>query len=286
MRRIEQLINDVKFQTNEQSNRFSNEKFIKIFNDAQEEIVRIINVESSAPNFFQGNFQTDILANKTQYDLPPDVYADNSINAVIRFYQAGYGSPMKQISVRELGTSEGYFISDKSIVLSLNPVSRVINGLLVNYTRRLPRLAPRFGKVSLVAGQDITVAGFNAETDPTDYSDFICVVDKSGEIIDQGLEIVSYASGVFTLTGTITATTDHYIVMGQHATTHSQLPIECEKYLTMYCEKMVHYINSSPSDLNVASAFSEQDRMDISALFRDNESDVKYPPITDSTYLN
>ena len=92
MRRIEHLINDVRFQTNEQSNRFSNLKFNKIFNDAQTEIVRIINMRSSENTFFSQIYATDLVSNQSCYPLPSDVYARNSINSVLRKTKNGAGT--------------------------------------------------------------------------------------------------------------------------------------------------------------------------------------------------
>lgn len=292
MRRVEQLINDIKFQTNEQSNRFSDERFIKIFNDAQDEIARIINVKSSAPNFFQKNYTTDLISGQIQYDLPSDVYAENSVNAVFKKAQSGVYAvsqyeTLRQIGVKELGKSYGYYLDGASVVLSQVPISNVSGGLLVNYTRRLPKLSPRFGTISNISGQDITITGFNA-VEITDFSDYICIVDKYGEIVDQGLEVDSWDSvtGVITVTGTITGLVNQYVVIGEYSTSNSQLPVECETYLTMYCERMVHYINSSSTDLRNITVFSEQERADIVELFADNESDTKYPQIVDDTYLN
>lgn len=292
MRRVEQLINDIKFQTNEQSNRFSDERFIKIFNDAQDEIARIINVKSSAPNYFSKNFITDLEVGKIQYELPSDVYAENSVNFVMKKAQSGLYSinqyeTLRQVSSKELGRSSGYFLDGNSVVLSLVPVTSTSDGLMVNYTRRLPKLSPRFGTISNITGQDITITGFN-DIQITDFSDYICIVDRNGEIIDQGLEIESWDSitGVITVSGTITGLVNQYVVIGEYSTSNSQLPIECETYLTMYCERMVHYINSSSGDLRNITVFSETERSDIVELFADNESDTKYPPIVDSTYLN
>lgn len=290
MRRVEQLINDIKFQTNEQSNRFSDERFIKIFNDAQDEIVRIINVKSSAPNYFAKNYITDLSANQTEYELPSDVYAENSVNFVMKKSTSAISQyeALRQVSSKEYGRSSGYFLSNNTVVLSLIPASGTPNGLMVNYTRRLPKLSPRFGQVSDVTGQDITITGFNSDIEITDFSDYICIVDKNGEIIDQGLEVDAYDSGtgVITVSGTITGVVGQYVVIGEYSTTNSQLPVECETYLTMYCERIVHYINSSSNDLRNITIFSETERLDIVELFADNESDTKYPPIVDSTYLN
>lgn len=289
MRRLEQLIKSVRFHTDEESNRFSDIKFNKIFTDAQTEIVRVINVKNSSNSYFTENVMYDLTVGQSEYELPSDVYVRNSINAVFRKLKAGvsiYNSyePLRLVSIKELGRSSGYIIQDNKILLSLLPTTSTTDGLIVNYTKRIPTLSIRYPVKSIV-GQDIRVSGFDTEVDYTDYSDYICIVDKYGAIIDEGLEVDKYANGKFTVTGTITAT-DGYVVIGEYATSHSTLPLECEKYLTMFVERMVHYINSNRNDYDVASIFTAQEKSDIEELFADPESDVKYPPIVDSTYLN
>ena len=291
MRRLTQLINNVRFQANEDSNRFSDARFIKIFNDAQEEVARAINVRASENSQFQDNYITSIVSGQNEYELPDDVYAGSYVTAVFRKLASGsiqYQSyePLRRISVKEIGRSVGYFIQNRSIVLSLVPITNTPDGLMITYTKRIPSLSPRFGKITQINGQQITVGGYDTDTNPIDISDFICSVDKSGTQIDKGLEVDSYSLGKFTVTGTITSQVGDYVVIGENATTHSELPLECEKYLTIFAQRMVHYINSSRGDLDASDIFTEKEKSDISELFADNESDTKYPPIVDSTYLN
>jgi len=291
VRRLSQLINDVRFQANEDSNRFSDARFIKIFNDAQDEIARTINVRASENSQFQDNYTTDILPNVSTYELPSDVYAESYVTAVFKKARQGVAQfqsyqPLRRITVKEVGSSYGYFIQNKSIVLSLVPSSGVSNGLMVTYTKRLPKLGNRFGRISSITGNQISIRDFDDKIIPTSFSDFICTVDRNGNQIDKGIEISNYVPSRITTATPITATVGDYVVIGEDSTTNSQLPVECEKYLTIFAERMVHYINSSRQDMATADMFSEKEKSDIADLFSDNESDTKYPPIVDDTYLN
>jgi len=289
MRRIEQLINDVRFQTNEDSNRFSNIKFNKLFSDAQTEIVRIINVRSSENTFFAKSYVTDIVTNQAEYDLPSDVYARNAINSVLRKLTSGaYYEPLRLVTFKEIGRSAGYIIQDGKIVLSLLPVTAAANGLVVNYTKRIPTSSIRIGKIQSITSGVIALTALGTDEDITLYDDYFCIVDKDGVLIDQEMVIDSYDSvtGNLTTSSTITAPVGSYVTIGGYSSSNSQLPVECEKYMTMFVERMVHYINSSRSDMDAAMIFSDEEKRDITELFADVDNDVKYPPITDSTYLN
>ena len=291
MRRLEQLINDVRFQTNEESNRFKGLRFNKIFNDAQTEIVRIINVRSSENTFFCETYSTDLVAKQSVYDLPNDVYARNAINSVLRKVTSGVSSydsyePLRLVTFKEIGRSSGYIIQDNQIVLSLLPNTNTTDGLVVNYVKRIPTTSIRIGKISSITSGVIKLSGLATEEDITLYDDYFCNVDKDGVIIDQDMVIDKYSNGKITTSSTITASVGDYVTLGAHSSSNSLLPIECEKYMTIFAERMVHYINSSRQDMDAASIFTAEEKNAIAELFADVDNDVKYPPIVDSTYLN
>lgn len=291
MRRIEQLIQDVKFQSNEQSNRFTPISFNKIFNDAQTEIARIINVKSSTNTLFVGTYMTNLVAKQSVYDLPSDVYADNSINSVLRKVTNGqsannYFQPLRLVTFKEVGKTSGYIIQNNTIVLSLMPNTNTTDGLVVEYTKRIPTMSVRVGQISSINGQIIKMKNLSTDEDITLYDDYFSIVSRDGEIIDKDMIIDSYKEGKINTSSTITGQVGDYVTVGGYSTTNSFLPVECEKYLTIFAQRMIHYINSSRQDMDAATVFTAQEKSDIMELFADADNDVSYPPIVDSTYLN
>ena len=291
MRRIEQLITDVKFQATEQGNRFSPISFNKIFNDAQTEIARIINIRSSTNTLFVGTYITDLVVKQTVYDLPSDVYARNSISSVSRKVTNGqsannYFQPLRMVTFKEIGKSSGYIIQDNTIVLSLLPNTNTTDGLVIEYTKRLPTMSVRIGQIASINSGVIKLKDLSTDEDITNYDDFFCIVAKDGSIIDQDMEIDKYKDGKITTSSTITGAVGDYVTIGSYSTTNSFLPVECEKYLTIFAQRMVHYINSSRQDMDAAAVFTNEEQNAISELFADADNDVSYPPIVDSTYLN
>lgn len=280
MKRIEHLINDIKFSTNEQSNRFSDIRFNKLFNDAQKEIQNIIQLSSSDNKFFQSeNFQ-NIISGQSDYNLPSDIYAINTISSVHVGDYSLFGEWPK------LRYKYDYDIINGVIRLLHEPKSYGI--LKIKYTKKLSTLGNRVGKIQTIASPLITMTEFDSSLDITDFDDYFTIVDRDGLILDNNMIIDSYvkATGVISTSSTITAPTGSYIVLGKNSTTHSELPESCETYLTMYVEKMVNHINSNGTDLANSSVFSNEERSDIQELFSKNEGDVKSPEIIDYDFLD
>lgn len=293
MRRIEHLINDVRFSTNEKSNRFPNARFNKLFNDAQQEIQRLVHISNTDSKFFAKEAYQDLVNGQEEYFLPVDVYTHSAINSMARrVTQDSNGtisySTLRYLTEKERRTGFGYIIQGKRYLLTPIPRVNLVNGVRINYTAKIAELATRVGKIANIAAGVITLTGFDAKIDVTDFNDYFCIVDKDGEIIDQEMDIVSYvkATGVLTTSSTISASVGSYVVLGKVATSNSVLPDACEKYMTMFVERAVHYINSSRGDLEAANVFSAEEKSDIELLFAKNENDVKYPPIVDNNYLN
>jgi len=70
----------------------------------------------------------------------------------------------------------------------------------------------------------------------------------------------------------------------ESASDSPDLPSMCENYLTEFVERKVNAINSS-ADIGNSNVFTSEERGMIADIFAKNNSDIDYPPITDSTYL-
>ena len=229
--------------------------------------------------FFSTYFFQDLSSQQKVYAMPTNIYTDNAINAV--FLDVN-GSERYS----KLRYNQDYIVANKKIELLFEP--RTETKMKVDYTYKLNELSTRIGKVSAKTATTITLTGFDAEEDITDYDDYFTIVDRDGVIIDQEMIIESYvkATGVITTSSTITAPVNSYVVLGGIASTNSELPDACEKYMTLYVNRMVHYINSSRADMEASMIFSSEEKNDIQLLFAKNESDVKYPEIVDYDYLD
>lgn len=296
MRRIEHLINDIRFNANqEDNNRFSDLNLLKLFNDAQRAIQAIVFMSDTATHIFEKNQIYDLVSLQEEYDLPSDIYAQSSVTAVGRAINNGnaqaiiYYQPLRQITEKELRKELGYLIRGNKLVLSPIPQNGYTNGLKLTYARKMPTLSHRIGIISsFTSGTSIQLgAGFET-TDITNFNDYITVVDKDGVIKQSGIFITGYniTTGLISTSATLTGiAANDYVVLGQYATSHSELPDECEPLLTNFVERRIFSIDSSP-DVADSSLFTNEEKELISMLFSQKDHDVKYPPVTDDTYIN
>ena len=147
------------------------------------------------------------------------------------------------------------------------------------YVRKLPTLGVRAGQVASTLGLTVTLSNYQAGS--LDSSDFFCVVDKNGVIKQAGLEMQSVtALGVITTNSITGITAGDYVISGKYATSHCQLPDECEKYLIIALERLIQYRQSS-SDISVSQLFSSEELETIKEVFADNSYDDAKPPVTE-----
>jgi hypothetical protein len=135
---------------------------------------------------------------------------------------------------------------------------------------------------ALTLDSSFAVSLANALFDETDY---ITVVSKTGVIKMKSILIDS----VDTSTGVVTVDTDFvyedgetievgdYVVHGKYATTHSELPEICERYLLEFGYKRIFYRDSS-QDWQIAHQELVQSRVDIIDAIASMTSDVNYIP--------
>lgn len=296
MRRIEHLINDIRFNTNQtDTNRFSDIRLIKLFNDAQRAIQAIVFMSDMGSTVFEKKSLTDIVLQQEEYDLPSDIYAVASVNAVLRAVNNSnvdavqYFSPMRRITSKELRKQFGYTLRGNKLIISPIPQTGQINGLQVLYTAKLPTLSIRIGQIaSFISGTSIKMKSGASIEDITQYDDFITVVSSSGVIKQSAIEMSGYSIGS-RLISSPTLLTDvavnDYVVIGTYGTSHPELPDEAEALLTTFVERKMNAIDSSP-DIADTEVFSQDEKNLIMRLFEKKSHDVKYPPIVDDTYMS
>ena len=293
MRRISQLVKDIRFNTNNiDSNRFNDLSLIKLFNDAQKQIQAIIFMEDTGAKQFVKEVTADLEYGVELYDLPSDIYSVNSVNSIARAVNEGsvnYYTTLRLLSEKERRKSFGYALQGSKYLISPYPRINLVDGVRINYVKKLPDLSPRIGRIKAFTSESFIKmeSGF-IEGDITEYNDYVSIVNKDGEIKHDTIYIDSYNSEsgrINTSSAFADASVGDYIVIGKVATSHSELPENCEPLLTSFVERKIQAIDSS-SDLNSADVYTEEEKNTIRSLFAKSEHDAKYPSIVDDTYLN
>lgn len=293
MRRIELLINDVRFNTNnEGTNRYSSIRMIKFFNDAQRTLQALIHTHDTNGKYFVREVFLNLVANQESYAMPLDIFADNAITGVARLVTTSsidYYTPMRQLTEKERRKEFGYIPQGATVLVSPVPNILLNLGLRINYTYRIATLSLRVGKIaSKTDGVSVQLeAGFLAD-DITLFEDFFCVIGADGTIKDKEFALDGYNTGtglISTSSTLVNGAVGDYVVIGAEATSHSELPNVCEQLLTNFVERKIHAVDSSKeiSDINF---LTQEEITSMKELFVDVEQDVKYPPIADDTYLN
>ena len=256
---------------------------IRYMSDAQKTIQNIVFQADKLNNVFTQWATITADSSALVYDLPVDVYAENSIIAVHaidsrgrlvrRYDKGGFG---------ERSAGWQYSLKNRQIVLTTYPT----NDILISYNYRYPTMQKRLCPIVSVASQVVTVGTVASDLTAFDTLDeYVSVVDKYGSQIARGLYIDAYSNPSLTLEGDLTSiTSDHFLVLGKDASTHSDLPEECEPYLKEFVKRKIYaHINSTK--LKDTAVFTAEEKEDIAELFADKNSDVEYPFITDTDYL-
>lgn len=284
MERAELLITKIRANTNlTDRNGVTDATILHHLNDAQKTIQSLIKQAELEPDLFIG---TEIVTpEEVTADLPIDTFAANFI---LQVAPEGRVQKLDKIQSYERGNKRGYFVENNTIGFSSGLIDSY-DSFTLKYFRRLPEIDIRRGLITAKGANSITVSGHSTTvgTRIGDLSDWITVVNKDGEIIQRAIRVLSFNSG----TGVITTETDidadvdvdQYVVMGKIASSHSELPDECEPFLLDFVQKKVRSKNVS-KETNNQSIFSEEQKEILIGLFQGNSADPVYPPTTDTDW--
>jgi hypothetical protein len=278
MERLEILINKVRARTNvEDRNGVTDTEMIGYFKDAKDLIQSTIYQAGLEPELFVGTATLTVASGEVTCDLPTDIFAKNAI-----FYVSPSGSTRKlnKIQSYERGTKAGYFLENNEIGFSESLLT-AHDSFVVKYFKKVPDPDIRRGKVTSKGAGEVDL---DSPGSLGTLSDFVTFVDKNGEVQVAGLEFVSVGVSTLTLEGDITdVAVGDYVVNGKYASSHIDLPDECESFLLQYVEKRVMAKNAS-SETPVIVGFSEEQKAALIQLFSGKSSDLIYPPMTDSSW--
>lgn len=281
LRRIERLLRDARYSANVQDiDALSDEIMLYYANRTQSMIEDRLFKINSMNNLFMDEQEITIVDGQIEYDLNFDIYALNSIKSVGIRRDASVGyiiEPLDFISEKESGMRLGYYLREGKIGLNFQKTS---NGpVVIKYNRKIPSLWKRFGAAITSSGDGTVTVGATTD-DILTFDDFFCTVDADGVIQSRNNRISTYntATGVLTFTaGTGTIANGEYVVVGKYATTHSQLPQECEKVFLEILERRIAQ-RQSQADIAVISGLTESEIQSIEDVFAKGNDDNEVPP--------
>lgn len=276
-------------------------EYVAYANDAQMRLYNLI--QQCRPSLFLKQSYIDTVAGQAEYTLPTDVFLKHNLvtvhftpngNAQL-YYPLDQRYPRNEVSIRALPDS--YFLRAGKLVLSPLPMTGYTNGLRITYQYTIPTLDIRRAKITSVntgAGtltltDDSTLTTENEDELSNGWVDYICVVDKDGTLIDQARALSSYNSTTKVLTLTSlsgsAAAANQYVVFGNYATTHSQLPDVAERYLVEYMTLRAQASDTS-SEVAVTSPILRSIEQEIISAVENLEEDIFAVPLLDTQFLN
>lgn len=304
MRRVEHLILHVRRASeNERQGTgegISDEEFIQWLNDAQDMIYSKITRKHRMSFAKETTFAATGAESYTS--LPFDIYSRHRIIALDYSEtgsEASYRSltPMTHQERTLRGSSSlpnvasGYVPTQNGIIVVGAPS---VGTFRLVYEPILPRLDKRRGTVSThtkssTALTALTLTGHTA----ADFSedDALTIVSATGQVNMRGIPYTAVAGGgAVTISGSSytfpvgsTLTNGDFVCRGEYASTHSQLPDQCERYLIAYATWRAMKRDSSVDageQMNELAMIED----DIVSGFAQMSGDVEQVPIVDATY--
>ena len=272
MRRIEKLIlqarrvSDNEEFDNDPSNPLGiiDDEVVEYINEAQENLQSTISLKHK--KVFITIIKINLEAEEEKYALPKDLFLDGRIvhlealfnNRVDDYYTLDQRHVKERLPNVSTSFPDYYIRLGTNIFIQPRPSVSRTDGLRLTYQHRLPTLDVRRGLIASItnpSGNSLTKITLNiATTIPRDANlsliadrtienfDFITVVDSTGAIKMKDIPVDSYdeTTGIITITPSFdfqtgeTAVLGNYIVGGTNATTHSELPETCGRYLIAY----------------------------------------------------
>lgn len=214
----------------------------------------------------------------TEYDLPYDIYAANSVNNVFVVYNNATRTkliPMNQLSEKSVTNEFGYVLRNNKIIIP--QFLQNTYGIRILYNRKCPDLGDRLGKVVAKTATTLEL-DVTPTTVVTDYQDFISTVNINGAISRHDIRVTSQAGDTLTVDDTTDVAIGDYVVLGYYSSTHSELIDPCEKILLTGLEKLI-MARLSSVDIEISSAIDGDMLSSTLELVSDNSGDDFGPPV-------
>lgn len=275
-KRLERLIQDVRDQTHTQdfssTEGITNDNMVRYFNYASKVLRGLI--YGAGFDQWISTENVDIVAAQESYSIPTRSYVGtNVLNVEYKYgndtgeYRKLHRATLHNRDTTYQGTPLEYIQHGSNILINPIPGSSITNGLRITYEPRIRDVDIRRGQIQSTSGSPITSITLDltpsldkdsglttAATDELDDADYICIVDRDGNILMDDIPIDDYDSstGVITITSGFTPDAGEtspvgaYVVVGDYASSHPDFPDFCEPYLINYVKYMVLRHNGHP----------------------------------------
>ena len=281
--------------------------FLRYANYAQQKLQSVLAAISH--EIFERQKEIDIVADQAAYDIPDNVYIGTRIRNV-RYSRSGNAVDYCRLLPKNpydvysgTGSPFRYYRRNGQIILEPTP-SQSTGKLEATYERTLDNLAIRVAQINGTPSGtsiDLTHASFGAPSaeveallvkntyfcisdaygTPMLYNGVVSSYSAPGDVITTAANVSTYLTGSYTLADLA----DGYLTLGKWTRTHSELPSDCERYLTAYVSKCIfkREVNSTLID-------EDQDLKDILKdlieSFKTPDKDVKPIPVMDYTMFD
>lgn len=257
MRRVDRLIKQIRIQTENEDSGLNygikTEEFLQYINDAQHRLQSLITAQHE--HAFVSEDVQSVKQGNQEYALPDLALMENKVVSVeyspTKDQDDYYHLTPRNLHIRSTfdeAYPDGYIRRSGKILLQPTPSQN--GNLRINYVKRIFDLDIRRGVISVATQTGNTIDSLivdvsNSKT-PIDFdelqdADFVCVVDKNGNMVARNIPV----EGLNTATGELTIesgfelndeviTVGNFIVSGKDKTTHSELPKMTERYLIAY----------------------------------------------------
>lgn len=197
--------------------------------------------------------------------------------------------PLPQRTLRDRMTFEATnpsFYIRRGGQLLFNPIPTTTRGKArVTFYRSLDRLDIRRGQITSKTSTTIVLDDdSHLDNAKLGSAQYVCIVSALGAVKDYNVVVTSYDSTTRTITipsQTLVGAAGDYVVVGQYTTTHSALPINCEKFIATYCQLRTFHKDSSQDSITEGGILEEM-RKEIINNYAEMNQDVTEIPELDS----
>lgn len=276
-------------------------EFLQYLNDGQEEIHSVL--QQCFPGILTAYKIETAVQGQEAYAMPRDLYLGTRIDQ-IEYATSGLDTDyylLKKGNLKErLNTQSGnpsFYIRRGNEIL-LQPKPQQAGKIRWSYQRTIPKLDLRRGTIQAVslAGSSVT----NLVLDSTVLIDaeaimeagYLTIVDLDGSVkmraipvtaVNDSTGIVTVAPG-FAFQAGETAAVGNFVCAGKFASTHSELPEVCEKYLLEYCNTRILMRDSSTDSAEISQVLGKVEAT-LKLAFSEPDGDPDRIPLLDVQFL-
>lgn len=255
------------------------------------------------PVEFVTSKEIDIVSGQEEYSVPDNLFVNNRLISV-QYSHTGNARDYVKLpakGLRDRFTDESshpsWYIRRSGKIL-LNPIpTSSVGSIRVEYYRELDRLQLRAGEITSITDNG-TISALSIDTSsdlPNLISNigdkYLCICDKDGEVKEYNVAYTSYNSstGAFSgisheRNGASAISSGDFITVGRYTTTHSDLPVNCERFLVTYATMRALKLDSS-SDWQTEAEVLRMIKQDVLDSFGDMDEDVRSYPVLDGDIL-